>query len=265
MLKILSLGAGVQSTTLALMAARGEIERPDVAIFADTQWEPKAVYRHLAWLKSVLPFPVHTVTRSNLRADALARRIATSGRCASIPWHTINPDGSHGMGRRQCSSEYKLEPIMREVRRLLGKGLRDRIAPDSVLVTIGISRDEAHRTKAARQQYMRNTYPLVDSNIDRDGCLRWLGERGYPRPPKSACIGCPFHDNAYWRRMRDNSPEEFEDAADLDRHLRLGDACGMRAVEYMHRSRVPLTKADFGEDDRQLNLFGNECEGMCGV
>lgn len=48
-LRILSLGAGVQSTTLALMAAHGEIgAMPDCAIFADTGWEPKAVYEHLA-------------------------------------------------------------------------------------------------------------------------------------------------------------------------------------------------------------------------
>ena len=38
----LSLGAGVQSTVLALMAERGDhgLSKPDVAIFADTGWEP---------------------------------------------------------------------------------------------------------------------------------------------------------------------------------------------------------------------------------
>ncbi len=69
-LRVLSLGAGVQSTALALMAAHGEIgPMPDCAIFADTGWEPKAVYEHLAWLKSpnVLPFPVHIVTGGNIR------------------------------------------------------------------------------------------------------------------------------------------------------------------------------------------------------
>ena len=34
---VLSLGAGVQSSTLALMAAKGEVTpMPDVAVFADT-------------------------------------------------------------------------------------------------------------------------------------------------------------------------------------------------------------------------------------
>ena len=61
---MLSLGPGVQSTALALMAAHGEIgSMPDCAIFADTGWEPRAVHEHLAWLRSpgVLPFPVHVV------------------------------------------------------------------------------------------------------------------------------------------------------------------------------------------------------------
>lgn len=50
---ILSLGAGVQSSTLALMAARGEVPgfpKLDCAIFADTQDEPASVYRWLEWL-----------------------------------------------------------------------------------------------------------------------------------------------------------------------------------------------------------------------
>lgn len=73
-LRVLSLGAGVQSTTLALMAAHGEIgPMPDCAIFADTGWEPKAVYDHLAWLMSpnVLPFPVHIVSAVNIRSSLM--------------------------------------------------------------------------------------------------------------------------------------------------------------------------------------------------
>lgn len=50
MKRVLSLGAGVQSTTLFLMSLRGELPPLDAAIFADTQWEPKAVYKHLNWL-----------------------------------------------------------------------------------------------------------------------------------------------------------------------------------------------------------------------
>ena len=54
-LVVISLGAGVQSSTMALMAANGELPKPDCAIFADTGYEPKAVYTYLDFLKKILP------------------------------------------------------------------------------------------------------------------------------------------------------------------------------------------------------------------
>ena len=70
---IISLGAGVQSSTMALMAAHGEITpMPDCAIFADTQWEPRGVYQWLSWLETQLPFPVHRVTAGSVRDAVIA-------------------------------------------------------------------------------------------------------------------------------------------------------------------------------------------------
>src|SRR4249920_1353278 len=119
MLRVISLGAGVQSTTMALMAAHGEIgPMPDCAIFADTGWEPKAVYDHLHWLISpnVLPFPVHRVNAGDLRQDILNHSNTTGGRFAVVPWHMRMPNGDDAMGRRQCTKEYKLTPLRRKVR-----------------------------------------------------------------------------------------------------------------------------------------------------
>ncbi|HVQ94233.1 MAG TPA: hypothetical protein VMU51_24550 [Mycobacteriales bacterium] len=73
-LRLLSLGAGVQSTVLLLLACDGIIRRFDVAYFADTGWEPKAVYTNLAKLReyaSRAGIPVRTVSAGNLRADAV--------------------------------------------------------------------------------------------------------------------------------------------------------------------------------------------------
>ena len=70
-IRVISLGAGVQSSVMSLMAARGELEMPDAAIFADTQWEPKEVYDHLNWLEEQLPFPVYRVTHGDIRKMSL--------------------------------------------------------------------------------------------------------------------------------------------------------------------------------------------------
>lgn len=66
--------------------------------------------------------------------------------------------------------------------------------------------------------------------------------------------------------MRDNDDDAWADAVDLDRTIRTGIRC-IRGEVYLHRSAVPLdvvdltTEADLG----QLDLWPNECEGMCGV
>jgi hypothetical protein len=264
LLTVLSLGAGVQSTTLALMAAHGEITpMPDCAIFADTGWEPKAVYDHLRWLMSpnVLPFPVHRVGAGNIRADILAKTNSTGQRFASVPWFTLSPKGRAGMGRRQCTKEYKLEPIYRECRRLAGPSRKARAT-----VLIGISTDEGHRMRPARRQWITNCWPLIELGVSRRDCLRWLELHGYPEPPKSACIGCPFHNDDMWREMRDKRPDEWADALAVDAAIRKPHR-GIVGEQFMHAARIPLGQVDLRTDAErgQLNLFGNECEGICGV
>jgi len=152
-------------------------------------------------------------------------------------------------------------------RRLLGREGRAYIKPNSVEVWIGISTDEASRMKPARQQYMKNKWPLVEKDMSRTDCEIWLRNNGYPVQRKSACIGCPFRSNDEWRYLRDNCPEEWADAVLMDKALRLGDSRGMRGVEFMHRDRVPLDEVDLDAKTNynQLNLFKNECEGMCGL
>ncbi|WP_269586445.1 hypothetical protein [Roseibium sp. Sym1] len=270
-LRALSLGAGVKSTTLALMAAHGAVgPMPDCAIFADTGWEPRAVYEHLDWLMSpnVLPFPVIIVGPGNMRDNLLAA--ARGERWASIPAFARSVDlrgnVSIGMIRRQCTGDYKIEPIRRKVRELVQ--LTRKRSPTFAVVEqwIGISFDEVIRMKPCREAWQRNRWPLIEERMTRRDCLAWLRERGYPDPPKSACIGCPFHDNARWRAMRDHDEEAWTDAIVIDRAIRTGIR-GIRGEVYLHRSGVPLKEADLSTlaDHGQLDLWPNECEGMCGV
>jgi hypothetical protein len=270
-LRALSLGAGVQSTTLALMAAHGAVgPMPDCAIFADTGWEPRAVYEHLDWLMSpnVLPFPVVVVGAGNMRDNLLAA--GRGERWASIPAFARSVDRrgnvSIGMIRRQCTGDYKIEPIRRKVRELVQ--LTRKRSPTFAVVEqwIGISFDEVIRMKPSREAWQRNRWPLIEERMTRRDCLAWLRERGYPDPPKSACIGCPFHDNSGWRAMRDHDQEAWRDAIDVDRAIRTGIR-GIRGEVYLHRSGVPLEEADLSTlaDHGQLDLWPNECEGMCGV
>lgn len=255
-MNILSLGAGVQSSTLALMAAKGEIgPMPDAAIFADTGWEPRKVHEYLDWLETQLPFPVYRVMHKNgLLVDLMGE-----GRYAAVPFFTA--DG--GLGRRQCTAEYKLKPIRRKMRELLGYEPRKRIPADSATCWIGISLDEAIRMKPSWDKWITNRWPLIELNMTRWHCLEWMDKNGYPMPPKSSCLGCPFHSDKHWAEMKCGDPEEWEQTVEMDKRIRTC-AKGMRQ-QFMHRSRRPLDEVDFSVITNQIDMFGNECEGMCGV
>ncbi|MEM9341127.1 MAG: hypothetical protein AAGA66_20510, partial [Bacteroidota bacterium] len=74
--RVLSLGAGTQSTDLLLRSLRGELGPiPDYAVFADVGNEPKGVYRHLEWLinhvDKVYGFEIRVITAGNIYQDTL--------------------------------------------------------------------------------------------------------------------------------------------------------------------------------------------------
>lgn len=267
-MKILSLGAGVQSTTLALMAAAGEIEMPDCAIFADTGAEPKAVYDHLQRLIAELPYPVHMVSAGNIRDD-LVRGTNSGGskRFASIPFFMDRGRDGIGMARRQCTSEYKIKPIDKKLRALLGYSPRARIPAKSAEVWIGISTDEAIRMKPSMVNWKVNRWPLIERGMSRMACHDWLAKHGWIAP-KSSCTFCPFRSDESWINMKATDEESFADAVNVDRALRSSGMMGtFKAVPYLHRSCKPLDEVDLRTNAEigQPDLFMNECEGMCGV
>ena len=286
-LHILSLGAGVQSSTLALMAAHGEVPhlpRLSCAIFSDTQDEPASVYR---WLDDLIgfinaaphPFPVHIVTKGRLSDEAIKMRTTEDGRKYSktdIPFYTLDgtKEGekpSHGKIRnRSCTADYKIVPISKKAREL-GAVPRKKKEGNRVHVVqwIGISLDEIYRMKPSRDWWWESIWPLVDLRMNRHDCKRWMEAKGYPEPPRSSCVYCPYHNNHEWRRLRDEEPEEFVRAVKFEKQVQeiKAKSSNFNSTPFLHASRVPLDQVDLStdEDHGQMNLFNNECVGMCGV
>lgn len=259
MIHVISLGAGVQSSTMALLAAHGEITpMPDCAIFADTQAEPKAVYEWLDWLERQLPFPVHRVTAGKLDDAATEIRISKNGNKYMSTAIPVFIDG--GITVRQCTADFKIDPIRRALREMRGGRY--------VTQWIGISTDEAQRMKPSRDKWATNRWPLVELGMRRHDCLNWMERNGHPKPPRSACRYCPYKSDHEWRLLRDEQPEEFESAAKFEERLQASYAqTRRRGVPFLHRSKVPLRNVDLrtAEDAGQMSMFGNDCTGMCGV
>jgi hypothetical protein len=273
-LNALSLGAGVQSSTLALMAARGLINpMPDIAIFADTQAEPASVYNYLDWLEKELPYPVERVTAGSLTESILEMKITKDGRKfskTSLPAFTRNVDGSQGkITHRSCTVDFKIKPILKFLRKWAEIKRGQKLI--SVTQWIGISWDELTRVKEARDPWVQNRWPLLELRMTRKDCLDWMEGNGYPPPPRSSCVYCPFHNNKEWRRLRDEEPEEFQRAADFEKDFQeiKNTSDNFNSVPFLHRSLVPLQKVDLSTDTERgqtlLDGFNNECEGMCGL
>jgi hypothetical protein len=263
---IISLGAGVQSSTMALMAAHGEITpMPTAAIFADTQAEPKAVIEWLKYLETKLPFPVYQVTAGNLLTDTLSMRPKGKFLRVDIPAFVVSDGKIDGLINRSCTRDYKITPIKRKLREILGAKKGTQIKGLRVMQWIGISLDEAHRMKPSRDKWIGNRWPLIEKRMNRQNCLMWMQRNGYPKPPKSSCIFCPFHSNAQWFAL---PPDEREIACALDDRLRQtndGRRLRLKGELYLHKSGRPLREiyAEKDANPDEADLFGNECSGVC--
>lgn len=272
---VLSLGAGVQSSALLLMCDR-EPERvgyrPDFAVFADTGDEPRRVYEWLDKLERAVSIPIVRASRGDLMRAALLRRVSRKTgkiyRSPSLPLYTRGVNGTSGLLHRQCTRDYKIVPIERAVRQRTTLAQRR----TGVRMLIGISRDEAHRMKPLQTPWIESAWPLVDLRMRREDCARYVREAGLGQPPRSACAACPFHSDEEWLRLRSEDPDAFDRAARWESAFRaalVSDPPEKRALSdtadaFLHDTRVPIREVRF-EADRQGDLFGNECEGMCGV
>lgn len=280
-IRILNLGAGVQSSALALMIARGDLPPIDAAIFADTQEESAATYSHLDWLIAETKAAFPTLVRSfgKLGDGLVIGRTHRKG-FSTIPAFTLGKNGSRGMLRRACTGDYKIDVIDRTIRReVLGLKPRQRWPKNVACVQImGLSLDELPRsirvTKAfdnAPGRHSSPEYPLIDLGMTRTDCARWLQDYPVPHPvPRSACVFCPYKSNREWRRLRDEDPEGWSRAVEMDAALRSAH----RAKSYMfknpcfvHADRKPLEQVDLGDGHQDQGEFGfsSDCEGGCGL
>lgn len=273
--KVLSLGGGVQSSTIAEMIAEGDLESVDAAVFADTGDELAETYAQVEYLFGRLRkvgVECHSVSAGSLVDD-----IRGGGRFAAMPLFT-DRGGRRGRMRRQCTSEYKIVPIEQKAREMLmARGLatmnvRGEVRANSGVTVerwLGISLDEVQRMKPARVSYVVNRWPLIDARMSRHDCVTYLQERNLPLPVRSACRVCPFHSTEYWRWLRDERPEDWQHVVEFDEFLRSGDEANRISATsdgplFLVRECVPLSEADLStpEERGQLRLF-DDSETVC--
>lgn len=256
-LKLLSIGWGVQSWTLAAMSAVGEIEPIDAAIHAPTFESVKTkdfIKRWSPWLEE------HNVTL--LVAKNNPKILNSKG--TMLPAFTLSRKGKSGKLQRQCTTDWKIIPMRRAISALLEiQGIKK--TPGCVEQWIGISIDEFQRMKDSRVKYIKNRYPLVEMKLTRNQCAEWLIAHGLEVPPKSACTFCMFHDTPEWRNTKNND-QDWKEAVGVDELIR--NARPPYRL-YVHPARIPLAEIDLRtpqeKGQTEFLHWDDECEGICGV
>lgn len=239
--RVLSLGAGVQSTALLLLACHEEIEPWEVAVFADTGGEPNYVYEHLEKLTAYAAEhgqKVVHVSNGNLLDDTLTKR------SVSPPLWVKKADGKPGgPGFRGCTDRYKVRPIAKWLRNYAN--VPRACTETKVELGIGISTDESTRMKDSRDPWIKHIFPLIDLGWSRDDCHAYLNQYGWKDTPKSACTYCPYHSDELWAEVRHLDPDGWQQAIEFDAAIRDGsrqrDEGG--TTFYLHKTLVPLSEA----------------------
>ena len=263
-MKIISLGLGTQSTAMYLMSSTGYIDRADYAIFADPGAEYDQTYQLLddlqIWSKNNNGIKIIVCSEQNLYKDLIEGQNSTGQRFAGIPAFSTYK-GQKGMIRRQCTSEYKIKPVMKKIRQLHGLKKYQRNKPTEVW--LGISIDEIQRMKTSLIYNVEYVYPLINERLARKDCQKYLAGMGFNDVIKSACVFCPYHGNKDWKRLKNTNPKGWKQAVKVDNAIRNSLINRGRDGElYLHSSLKPLESAYLQEDQEELFMCE---EGYCGI
>ena len=227
-MKILSLGAGMQSSALALMACENVnignvhplVPVYDAVIFVDLGNEPIWVYEQVEFLQkacndSGINF---YVLERNLYEDYLTN--FGKKRVSSIPFWSIGEDGKKAKMRRHCTIDYKITHIQNFVRwQLLGykKGQRKRLEDiGSHEMHIGFSKEESRRVFDSYHPFFVNKFPLVEMDYERSDSYKYILETWGLDTKASACSFCPFHTNYFYDHIKNEHPDTYASIVAFD-------------------------------------------------
>jgi len=118
-------------------------------------------------------------------------------------------------------------------------------------VLIGFDYGERKRAKIYADKGQEFRYPLIEAEIDRQGCKEIITRHGLPVPMKSGCYICPFQRVGQLRELRRKHPdlfcklEQLEDRNNAER-IRLGKK------PYYSFKKPVREVAEKGIDQRQI-------------
>ena len=252
-MRVLSLGWGVQSFTLAAMSALGKLPRLDAAIHADTGHEMTWTYAFREeWSPWLAAHGIRVVVCTPVERSRPYLLPKAQG--TLLPAYTVGK--KKGRLTRQCTRNWKIEPIVSAIRELIEE-YNLKLLPGVIEQWLGISTDEWQRAHDNPRKYITNTYPLLDINMSRQDCIVWLKSHGLEVPNKSSCTFCPYHSKAGWSALKHNGGHDWAEAQEVDTTIR---NIKPNYQTYLHQSALPLDEAIRIRDvpPTQLDLLASD-------
>lgn len=263
MFQVWSCGGGTQSCAIAVLIIQGKLPKPDCAVIADTGYETQRTWDYMEkWLVPNLAKVGVTLHKVKASEYSYSPYIIHKPRAGSkneflhnLPVFTLR-DGVKAKLRNYCTSKWKIEVIGRYIKKNFNKTRKDSTH------WIGFSFDEQRRWVKASlsDEYKRGliSFPLVDLRITRQQAIKIVEDYGWPTPPRSACYLCPNHSDAEWRLLKDERPDEFAMAVEIEKELQKYDP-----EAWLHSSCKPLDQVIFSQPE---DMFSRPCDsGLCFV
>lgn len=277
--RVVSFGAGTQSTAMLLMGLEGELHaRPDFAVFSDTGGEPDIVYDYLnmitEFVKKEYDFDIYTAKPDEsilkmLSNPSISKKTGKKYYGGNPPFFIKNDIGDIGMLMRQCTGNYKIDPFNKFVKNRLNIGRKNKDQSGIVEIWMGISLDEMQRMKQGGDWWSVLRYPLIEKEMLRYNSIRYVEKMGLPTPPRSACFFCPYHSQYEWTKKKNEYPKEFQKAVDLEREVQniMKDGSSLNGIPYLTSAGINLDKIEFNKNQCDMfeSGFVDECDGVCGI
>lgn len=260
-LNVMSSGGGTQSNAMIVLAYLGYLPKPDVIVMVDTEREMGEVFeyqkKYIKPLCDEMGIEYFIPKKSEWTEHDITS--FSDDDCVLPPFFTeFNGRDKNNLCSKQpgfCSGKWKTEVIKRFLNNKYGEKELTARGVDSWM---GMTTDERRRIKYPTGKWQKK-YPLFESGLTRNDCIKIVEEFGLLTPPRSACWMCPNRAPAEWAHMRENCPDDFAKAVEFEKELQK-DFPWL----WLHKEGIPIHLVDFKEDE-DTDMSGNCDSGLCFV
>lgn len=260
-LNVLSSGGGTQSNAMIVLAYLGYLPKPDIILMVNTEREVSEVFEYQQKYMAPLCEEMGVEYLIPKKSDWTDFDITSpnDNECVLPPFFTElngrDKDNRCGKQPGFCSDKWKTAVLKKVLNNRFGEKYLTLKGVDSWM---GMTIDERRRVKYPAGKWQRR-YPLFESGLTRNDCIKIVEEFGLPTPPRSACWMCPNRSQKEWAYMKNNNPEDFQKAVNFEKDLQK-DFPWL----WLHKDGIPIHLVDFKEDE-QVDMSQTCDSGLCFV